>query len=109
MLEATLATIKRSRRGATPFFPLEPGVDGDAYQDGGGTVERVSGFGFEREEYDTERGQDEDGGQDGVAGDAVLPWLRVALAEDEDGAGGESVEDPFGEDGEGEECTEECD
>ena len=58
----------------------------------------------EAEDQQDQSRQDEEGGDYGVAGDSIGPWRGgFAVAEDEDGGGGEGVKEPFGKDGEREE------
>ena len=88
--------------GAVAGSASKPEVDGDAEEDDGEAEEGVSGLGDDGERQDDEGGEDEEGGEDGVSPDAEGAGSSgdvIAVAEDEDSAGGERVEEPLGEDG----------
>ncbi len=87
-------------------------MDGDAEEHDAEAEEGVAGLIVEGEDEDNNGGRDEEGGEGGVAPDAVGAGGEgeaVAVAEDVDGGGGEGVEEPLGEDGEGEEGLEAAD
>jgi hypothetical protein len=96
-------------------------VEGEAEEDEGGAEEGVAEVGEVGVEEQGGGGEDEEGWDYWVAGDLVglavvgdeggccLRGGSLAVAEDEDGGGGDAVEEPLGEDGELEELLEAAD